>query len=233
MKKFLIIVLGLVVLYFGFKGYTNIAIENRLLNAELTEAQAELVQTSKELAEKDAAMTEVEMRQKVLKRTRQKAVSFNEEMQNEIELTVLTTQGEYSLKHDKAPDARFFKWLVGSEANVTLEFKAGISIPTEFIWAQVDDDGNFIVFYDVEKLKIAYVEIANLAATQSCGPWGVPYSAEEISALTMIGKEDIETALKDRNDLFDDAEENLILEIQRIAKQFFDGTINVKRYSMR
>lgn len=230
MKKVVIILLALVLLYVGVRMFAELTSNNYILKDELSRTQTELQQTEKELAKREAVITDVQTKKVIMERTRQQALNFNNEIKVQAELIVLSLTGTYDIRHDRTPDNPWYDFVIGSEANVAMEFRAGISMPTEFIWANVDPDGKMTIYYNPEKMKIAYIELTELGATESCAILGTQYTAEEISALTMIGKDDIKSGLQSRADFFEQAEENLISEINRVVRVFTNEEVEVTRY---
>lgn len=203
-------------------------------NSKEREVQVELLNQEKKAAQEEsrriAAETEIQKLIKIQK-VRAQAECFNKEVQSDIEIVLLKEIGTIPLYHDKSPQNNWYsEWLINSEIHIFADYRAKLTIPAQYIWAEVSEGGEIRVLYDLSKVSIGSVEIFNVSAYTNRGWFGSSYSAEEIVALISVLQDRIYTSVNTFENL-QYAKENLVCYIQDIVKMLNITNVEIKKAS--
>lgn len=172
--------------------------------------------------------TESNLEKELLKKNLENCNLVRENINKDVEIVILNEKGNFTIFHDKTFDKNeYIKWLIYSNINLKLYYNANILIDSKDIDINFNSiDEQIYISYDTNKLRIGNIDIYDILLQDSTGIIGKKYSPEEVAALILVSKEEIESYIKNDNDIFSLAEHNLDKYIYDLCKNI--GVNNIK-----
>lgn len=172
--------------------------------------------------------TDSNIKKEILKKNLENCSLVRENINKDVEIVILNEKGNFTIFHDKTFDKNeYIKWLIYSNINLKLYYNANIIIASKDIDITFNSDEEQIyISYDTNKFRIGNIDIYDILLQDSTGIIGKKYSPEEVTALILVSKEEIENYLKNDNTVFSLAESNLDRYIYDMCKNV--GVDNVK-----
>lgn len=179
----------------------------------------------------DVVTSDEEMFLKEQEQQKERFTNFKRSILSDTEIIVLTVNDCMTIAHDNyIEDHKFIRWLLDSEITLTLYYTAIISISTEAIEINVEENGVEVI-YDLEKMQLKSVQIDNIVTNTNKGIIGKKYNPSQVTALTMIATDYIKDSISNNVMLNFMAEQNLVnfIELQSIKSLVFDVLIYEKK----
>ncbi len=130
---------------------------------------------------------------KMLENREVKVKRVAKSISNEIEIIVLKETGCMTIFHDRTPENnKYIEWIVDSNITLDVHYTAILTIDTKYIQVKYNEiTENIDIVYDLEKINVKSVNIDNIFSQTSNGIFGEKYSANEVSALTLMATDKI------------------------------------------
>jgi len=185
-------------------------------NQKASEARTQEQKVAKELAiENQRKLDEELLRAKIVRSN-----NFVKSISNEIEILLLSENGEHLINHDRTPENNWYsEWLKNAEIAIKLDYRTLFSIKTKDIHFAVTPEGAINVNYDSSKIVITAIDISNVIPTEKVNLFGLNYKPTEVTALENIAKGEIK-ALSYSDDNILKASNNLEMYLNDSATKF-------------
>lgn len=183
-------------------------------------------QAKDELQREAQAQIEEKVKQDSLARQLESANIFVTKVNNSVALTVLRTEGNIKLSHDKTPqNNKWLEWLINSDIKVYADFKTAFTIETDLIEMTInEEDASVLITYDPDDIKLSFVEISDIYTSTRKSVFGSSYKPEEVTALQQIAHDDVKNYTNNENNI-KQAQDNLEDYLEVLAKNL---NVNVK-----
>lgn len=179
------------------------------------------------IAEAIAIENQRKLDEQILKEKIVKANNFIKNVSNEIEILLLSENGEHTIFHDRTPENNWYsEWLNNAQLTIKLDYRTIFSIKTKDIDFNVTPKGSVDVNYDASKIDITAIDISNVLPEQKVSIFGQEYKPTEVTALENIAKQEIKEETYNNANILA-ASSNLKSYISNLATDFGVDDINI------
>lgn len=176
-KKVLWILLFVLIGFGIFCGYQYMEYKNREVDELKREVQAQ---------------NDADLEQELLDKEIENAQNFVNNIDNNIAITVLRTNGKITLTHDKTPENNAWtEWLFNSDIKVYANYNTAFTIEMNNIQTSISDDATVNITYDSRDITISSVDITGFTTSENKSFLGSSYTPEQVAAFEQIAREKI------------------------------------------
>lgn len=180
-KKIIKKVLGILfiaLIFIGiFLGYQYIQYKNK----EVDEFKREL-----------QAQNDADLEQELLNKEITNAQNFVKNINNDIAITILRTNGKITLSHDKTPNNNAWtEWLINSDIKVYAGYTTSFTIETKAIQTSILDDSTVYITYDEHDIKVSSIDITDFTTSENKSIFGSSYTPKQVAAFEQIARKSI------------------------------------------
>ncbi len=188
-----------------FLGYQYIQYKNK----EVDEFKREL-----------QAQTDADLEEELLNREMENAQNYVKNINNNIALTILRTNGKITLSHDKTPkNNAWTEWLINSDIKVYAQYTTSFTIETNEIETSISDDATVCIKYDEHDIILSSIDITDFTTSENKSIFGSSYKPQQVAAFEQIARNSIlESADNEINRL--QAKKNLESYFTTLANNF-------------
>lgn len=135
---------------------------------------------------------EVELQKELLNNNLKNAQNFVETINNNVALTLLRTNGELTLSHDKTPNNnKFTEWLLNSDILIYAKYNAAFTIETSNINVKIDKNNVVNINYTLKDIELSLIDITDFNTSENKSIFGSSYTPKQIAALEKITRDTI------------------------------------------
>lgn len=188
-----------------FLGYQYIQYKNK----EVDEFKREL-----------QAQNDADLEKELLNREMENAQNYVKNINNDVALTILRTNGKITLSHDKTPkNNAWTEWLINSDIKVYAQYTASFTIETNAIQTSISDDATISITYDEHDIILSSIDITDFTTSENKSIFGSSYKPQQVAAFEQIARNNIlENTDNDINRI--QAKKNLESYFTTLAKNF-------------
>ena len=186
-------------------------------------------QQTDELKEEVQAQTNINLEKEILNKEIEKAQDFVDSINNNVALTLLRTSGKITLSHDKTPQNNAWtEWLFNSDIKIYANYTTAFTIECENITTKIDEDATVLIYYNIEDIKLSFIDITDLYSSENKSIFGSTYTPDQTLALEQIARDRIfQNSNNEKNIL--QAKINLENFLNTCSKNF-DVNIQIQSY---
>lgn len=145
-----------------------------------------------EIKKEIQVQADANLQQEILNNQIQNAQNFIKNINNNVALTVLRTFGKITLSHDKTPENNaWLEWLFNSDIKIYANYNTAFTIECNTIDTKIDENANVIIYYNINDIKLSYIDIVNICSSENKSIFGSSYTPEQVLALEQIARNKI------------------------------------------